>query len=175
MNQSFGEKTGKPFDDIKDAAELREIIATNADTRMVDDYLQRVQGIKTALVFPPIIYGQGKGPVKPRSNQIPELARVAIQTRETVQVGKGESVWSNIYIGDLSQVFVALAEKAVQRAEGALWNENGLYLVGNKNRIVSRTFFHIFHVPANLSSPLEKSHRSLLSLPLSLASQTQLM
>lgn len=144
LNQSFGEKTGKQFDDIKDAAELCDIIAKNADTRMVDDYLQRVQGIKTALVFPPIIYGQGRGPIKPRSNQVPELARVAIQTRQTVQVGKGESVWSNIYIDDLSRVFVALAEKAVQRAEGALWNENGLYLVGNKSRIVSESYFLMF-------------------------------
>jgi hypothetical protein len=58
---------------------------------VADNYLVNLQGPKTALIFPPIIYGKGNGPVNQRSIQIPELSRVAIQTRQTVQVGKGES------------------------------------------------------------------------------------
>ena len=133
----FGDASGKLFDDVNDAAELRDIIHQNASTRVVDDYLLKVTGTKTALVFPPIIYGQGKGPVNQRSIQIPELSRVAIQTRQTVQVGKGESTWSNIHVADLSSVFVKLVEKALEGTEGELWNQNGLYLVGNVGLLVS--------------------------------------
>ncbi|KAJ5172510.1 hypothetical protein N7492_005103, partial [Penicillium capsulatum] len=131
VNGTFGDASGKLYDDVNDADELRDIIRKNATTRVVDDYLLRVQGPKTAIIFPSIIYGQGKGPVNQRSIQIPELSRVAIQSRQTVQVGKGESTWSNIHVADLSAVFVKLVEKALAGEEGDLWNQNGLYLVGN--------------------------------------------
>lgn len=137
MNGTFGDASDKLFDDVNDADELRDIIRKNATTRVVDDYVLQVKGPKTALVFPPIIYGQGKGPVNQRSIQIPELSRVAIQTRQTIQVGKGESTWSNIHVADLSNVFVKLVEKALKGEEGDLWNQNGLYLVGNVGLLVS--------------------------------------
>lgn len=136
MNGTFGEASDKLFDDVKDVDEIRDIIQKNATTRVVDEYLLRVEGSKTALVFPPIIYGQGKGPVNQRSIQIPELSRVAIQGRQTVQVGKGESTWSNIHVTDLSDVFVKLVEKALKDVESELWNQNGLYLVGNVGLLV---------------------------------------
>lgn len=90
-----------------------------------------MSGVKTALVFPPIIYGQGRGPINQRSVQIPELVRVAAETRQTAQVGKGESTWSNVHIADVTDIFVKLIEKAVQGAGGDLWNQDGLYFVGN--------------------------------------------
>lgn len=100
--------------------------------RVVDNHLlNNVTGSKTAIIFPPIIYGEGRGVTKQRSVQIPELSRVAIETRQVVQVGKGESTWSNIHIADLSDLFVRLVEKAVQGSEEALWNQNGLYFMGN--------------------------------------------
>ncbi|KAJ5556325.1 hypothetical protein N7494_000240 [Penicillium frequentans] len=131
VNNRFGEAAGKFYDDVNDASEIRDIIKRNADTRVADNYLVNLSGPRTALIFPPIIYGRGNGPVNQRSIQIPELSRVAIQTRQTVQVGKGESTWSNIHISDLANVFVGLVEKAVEGAEGAMWNQDGLYFVGN--------------------------------------------
>lgn len=137
MNNRFGEAAGKIYDDVDDASEIRDIIKQNADTRVADNYLVSLSGPKTALIFPPIIYGKGNGPVNQRSIQLPELSRVAIQTRETVQVGKGESTWSNIHISDLANVFVGLVEKAVEGAAGAMWNQDGLYFVGNADVLVS--------------------------------------
>ncbi|KAJ5711493.1 hypothetical protein N7488_005649 [Penicillium malachiteum] len=131
VNNTYGEASGKLYNDINDAAEIRDIIHKNAATRAADNYLVNLTGPKTALVFPPIIYGQGDGLVNQRSIQVPELSRVAIQTRQAVQVGKGESTWSNIHISDLGNVFAKLVEKGVENAEGALWNHDGLYLVGN--------------------------------------------
>lgn len=137
VNKTFGEASEKLFDDVNDAAEIRDIIKQNAATRVVDDHVLKISGVKTALIFPPIIYGKGNGPVNQRSIQVPELCRVAIQTRQTVQVGKGESTWSNIHVNDLSNLFVKLVEKAVEGAQGALWNQDGLYLVGNSDLLVS--------------------------------------
>jgi nucleoside-diphosphate-sugar epimerase len=83
-------------------------------------------------VFPPIIYGRGRGIIKQRSIQIPELARVTIETGRAIQVGKAESTWSNVHISDVSDLFVKLVEKAVQKETGEnLWNQEGLYFPGN--------------------------------------------
>jgi nucleoside-diphosphate-sugar epimerase len=139
----FGEGSDRVYGDVDDANEVRDIIRQNAAKRVVDDYLlNKVSNTKTALVFPPIIYGQSRGPVKQRSVQIPELSRVAIETRETVQVGKGESTWSNVHIADVADVFVKLVEKAIEGSAGDFWNQNGLYFVGN-GMLVSCSRTHI--------------------------------
>lgn len=128
----FGEGFDKVYGDVDDANEIRNIVKQNAAKRVMDDYvLNKVSNLKTALIFPPIIYGQGRGPVKGRSVQIPELSRLAIETRETVQVGKGEATWSNVHIADVAEVFVKLVEKAIEGSEGDFWGQNGLYFVGN--------------------------------------------
>lgn len=121
----------KVFSDVDGADEIRDLIQKNAGMRVVDNFLLNVTGTKTALVFPPIIYGQGRGPVKQRSVQIPELSKAAIQTRKTVQVEKGEAAWGNVHISDLSDLFVKLVEKAVQGEDSSLWNRDGLYFPGN--------------------------------------------
>lgn len=138
MKGRFGEGSDRVYGDVDDANEVRDIVKQYATKRVVDDYLlNKVTGTKTALVFPPIIYGQGRGPVKQRSVQIPEMSRVAAETRQTVQVGKGESTWSNVHVADVTDVFVKLIEKAIEGAEGDLWNQNGLYFVSN-GQLVSR-------------------------------------
>jgi nucleoside-diphosphate-sugar epimerase len=129
---TYGEKSDKVYSDVDGADEVRQLIQQNSAKRVVDNKLLNLTGPKTALVFPPIIYGQGRGPIKQRSVQIPELARAAIQNRKAIQVGKGESTWSNVHISDISDIFVRLVEKAVQGADDStLWNRNGLYFAGN--------------------------------------------
>lgn len=54
-----------------------------------------------------------------------------MQRREGVQVGKGESTWSNVHVSDVSSIFVKLVEKALQGEVGELWNEHGLYFPGS--------------------------------------------
>ncbi|KAA8650812.1 hypothetical protein EYZ11_006200 [Aspergillus tanneri] len=131
VNSTYGQGTDKVFSDVDGANEVRDIIHQNAAKRAIDNFLLNLAGPKTALVLPPIIYGQGRGVIKQRSVQIPELARVAIQTRTAVQVGKGENTWSNVHISDITDIFVKLIEKAVQAEDGNLWNKNGIYFAGN--------------------------------------------
>ncbi|GIK06741.1 hypothetical protein Aspvir_002391 [Aspergillus viridinutans] len=132
VNGTYGEGTDKVFGDVDNADAVRDIIRQNATRRVVDDFVLNLTGPKTALVFAPIIYGQGRGIIKQRSIQIPELARVAIETGRAIKVGKGESTWSNVHISDISDLFVKLVEKAVQKGtDEHMWNQEGLYFPGN--------------------------------------------
>ncbi|KAL5356577.1 hypothetical protein BJX96DRAFT_162557 [Aspergillus floccosus] len=131
VNRTFGEPTDTIHSDMDGANEVREFVRQNSAVRAVDSYVLSSSVCKSALVFPPIIYGQGRGVVKQRSVQIPELSRVTLQRGKAIQVGKGESTWSNVYISDLSEIFVKLVEKAVEGQEGELWNQNGIYFAGN--------------------------------------------
>ncbi|KAM0421357.1 hypothetical protein ACHAPT_010892 [Fusarium lateritium] len=101
--------------------------------RDVDNYMLSVATdtpqIKTALIVPPMIYGQGRGPGNQRSVQIPELAKATLQRQKGLQVGPGLSRWANIHVQDLSQVMLALIEKAVEGNEDDnIWGLNGIYL-----------------------------------------------
>ncbi|GLA14473.1 hypothetical protein AnigIFM62618_000853 [Aspergillus niger] len=133
---AFGEPSNKIYSDVDGADELRELIRQYSAKRVVDNLVLNLPHTasrpKTALIFPPIIYGRGRGPINQRSIQIPELARVTMQRRGGVQVGKGEATWSNVHISDVSNIFVKLAEKALRSEEGELWNENGLYFPGSR-------------------------------------------
>ena len=85
--------------------------------------------LNTALVMPPLIYGEGQGPCNRRSSQVPDLARVTLQRRRGLRVGRGQSRWGNVHIRDLGALFVLLIEKAIEGGGGQeIWNLNGLYL-----------------------------------------------
>ncbi|KZZ94356.1 NAD(P)-binding domain protein [Moelleriella libera RCEF 2490] len=131
------------FNDDDGVAEIRAHIRKHPK-RAVDNYILDVasdeSAIKTALVFPPIIYGKGEGPVNQRSIQIPSLARTTIQLGHGVTVGKGESRWGNIHIGDVGRIFAALAENAAKGLPGdETWGRSGIYLAG----VGELTFFDI--------------------------------
>ncbi|PYH96500.1 NAD(P)-binding protein [Aspergillus ellipticus CBS 707.79] len=131
---AFGEGSTHIYSDIDGGDELRHLIKRYEAKRVVDTFILSLTGETrplTALIFPPIIYGSGRGPINQRSIQIPELARVTMQRGKGVQVGKGESTWSNVHISDVSSIFVKLVEKAVQGdMDGRVWNESGLYFPG---------------------------------------------
>ncbi|PYH44078.1 uncharacterized protein BP01DRAFT_366795 [Aspergillus saccharolyticus JOP 1030-1] len=134
-NNTFGQASSRIYSDIDGAEELCALIKRYSAQRVVDNFVTNLPPAairpKTALIFGPIIYGRGRGVVKQRSIQIPELVRANLQRREGVQVGKGESTWSNVHIADLSTIFVQLVEAALMAAEGDLWNEHGLYFPVN--------------------------------------------
>ncbi|EYE90759.1 uncharacterized protein EURHEDRAFT_488300 [Aspergillus ruber CBS 135680] len=132
---TYGEPTDKVYNDFEGVEEVRQLIHRLSSKRLVDSFILNLAksptSPKTALVFPPLIYGRGRGPVNQRSVQVPELAKATLQRRAGLQVGKGKSIWSNVHITDISQIFAKLVEKALQGEEGELWNENGLYFAEN--------------------------------------------
>jgi nucleoside-diphosphate-sugar epimerase len=104
-------------------------------SRAVDNYMLETaaseDNIKTAVVFPPIIYGLSEGPWNQHSVQIPLLASATIKTGHGVRVGSGESRWGNIHVRDVGRIFSSLAEAAANgRNDDGLWGKDALYLAG---------------------------------------------
>ncbi|TDZ26090.1 Uncharacterized protein Cob_v000061 [Colletotrichum orbiculare MAFF 240422] len=117
-NRAPGTGSDLVFDDLGGVADIRSHIK-RYPARAVDNYILKVaaedKGINTALVLPPIIYGQGSGPANTRS----------------VQVGKGLNRWGDVHVQDIGRLIATLAEKAGEaKGEEQVWNENGLYLAG---------------------------------------------
>ncbi|KAH7161141.1 hypothetical protein EDB81DRAFT_783874 [Dactylonectria macrodidyma] len=129
-----GSASSSVYDDVADVADLRKLFRAHPG-RVVDNYLldvaKKSPSIKTALVLPPIIYGVGEGPVNQRSIQILTLSKVALERGKAITVGKGESRWGNVHVGDIGKLFASLAEAGAKGNEDeALWGDNGIYLTG---------------------------------------------
>lgn len=149
------------WDDLGGIDAIRSLIR-NHPKRAVDNHMlfaaANTPDVKTALVMPPIIYGQGRGPVNQRSVQVPELARLTLRRRRGVQVGAGESRWGNVHIRDLSQLILRLVEKAAGGSqEEDIWGPKALYLAG-LGELVSCPL-HI-HMPWNMWTFLTDRRRS---------------
>lgn len=135
-SKTFGEPTSLVYNDLDRAADIRAHIRkypARAVDNFVLDVAAKTDDVRTALVPGGIIFGPGRGPVKGRSVQVPELSRIALQRGKAVQVGRGLSVWGSVHIHDLSGLFLLLVEKAVAGDAGKYWNEEGVYFnsVGN--------------------------------------------
>ena len=136
-----GSESDVTFDDVADASRLRDLIRAHP-TRVVDNYIldvaaQEDSKIHTALIFPPIVYGRGEGPVNQRSIQIPALCRSVVGGRGgVVQVGRGLSRWGSVHVKDIARVFVKLANAGANGSEApGLWGENGLFLPSIEDQV----------------------------------------
>ena len=87
--------------------------------------------IKTAVVCPSLIYGQGRGPGNRRSMQAYELSRLVLERGAGFVVGGEAYMWFHVHIYDLSRLYLSLLEAAVAGGGEASWNGDGYYLVEN--------------------------------------------
>lgn len=85
--------------------------------------------ILTAIVCPPCIYGFGRGPGNQRSIQVPELVRCTLQRKQGFTVLEGNTMWAEVHVRDLAQVYLRLVEESTQLNGGAAtWGPtNGYY------------------------------------------------
>lgn len=132
--KNFGDSSDDQYGDIRDEERLRATIRRHQN-RTVDNFVLDVSestpAVKTALVIPSLIYGQGSGPGNQRSIQIPELARIALERKRAVQVGAGANIWSNVHISDLSSLLVGLVESAISGSnDRRIWGSSGLFFAG---------------------------------------------
>ncbi|EWZ32388.1 hypothetical protein FOCG_13142 [Fusarium oxysporum f. sp. radicis-lycopersici 26381] len=130
----FGTGSDVIYNDLTGVDSIKSLIK-QYPSRAVDNYIFSVSEqnshVKTALVVPPIIYGQGRGPGNQRSIQIPGLAKATLVRKKGLQVGSGDSRWGNIHIADLSRIFLSLVEKAVEgNKDEDIWGANGLFFTG---------------------------------------------
>ncbi|KAK6067091.1 nucleoside-diphosphate-sugar epimerase [Seiridium cupressi] len=118
-----GSASDATFDDYDGVEKFRDLILAHQQSRIVDNFIldlaAKNPGIQTALIFPPITYGQGQGPVNQRSVQVPTLARVTLTRGNGVQVGKGLHRWANVHIRDLvgETTFADISQSILESAK----------------------------------------------------------
>lgn len=135
----YGEASPKIYDDWEGIDEVTSL-PDHAPHRNVDKIIlaagtEKASKIKTAIVCPPTIYGQGRGPGNQRGHQVYELARCTLEQKQGVQVGAGRTYWPNIHIFDLSRVYLALVEAAANGGGKATWGKAGYYFTENGEHI----------------------------------------
>ena len=107
--------------------------------------------IKTAIVCPPTIYGVGRGVGNQRSVQVPDLIKAILQKGYGIKVNAGKTLWSNVHVHDLSDVYLKLVENAasgeslaewpgkpaIWGAEGYFFTENGEHVWGDISQTIA--------------------------------------
>ncbi|GMG12950.1 unnamed protein product [Aspergillus oryzae] len=132
---AYGEPRSQEFNDLQGISEIRSII-TSSPKRAVDNLLLKLFAtnphVRTAIIYGPLIYGRGRGPVNQRSIQLPDLAKSTIQHGHGLQVGRGLSCWSNVHVSDIAQLVLKLTQEALSNSQNpSIWNENGIYFAEN--------------------------------------------
>ncbi|KAH8690211.1 putative nucleoside-diphosphate-sugar epimerase [Talaromyces proteolyticus] len=138
--QVYGEYDDKVYDDWDRVDELTHLpdhaFHRNVDKIVLEAGTKFADKVKTAVLCPPTIYGPGRGPVNQRSRQVNALARATIQLKFAPILGAGKSVWNNVHVHDLSNLFVLLADAAIAgKNDNGLWGANAYYLVENGEHV----------------------------------------
>ncbi|KAL2274546.1 hypothetical protein FJTKL_03120 [Diaporthe vaccinii] len=134
VHKRFGEASGHKYNDYGNVSEIVSLIG-KSPARAVDQAMLSIarelgSRVRTAILFPPIIYGLGRGQGNQNSIQIPGLCKVAIDQKSAVYVGPGEATWGNVHIADLSSLITTIVGKGQDKdSDPELWNEHGLYFV----------------------------------------------
>lgn len=129
---AFGDELAKTFNDWDGIKELWSL-PDNAIHRAVDKIVQKSWSnkVKSAIVCPPTIYGQGRGPGNLRSIQADKSTESMLKHKKGWVIGKGQNVWNQIHVNDLSDLYMHLAEAAANGGSPATWNDQGYYLAEN--------------------------------------------
>lgn len=138
VKKTFGEHDDKVFNDLEGIEELVNLPAAafhrNVDEIVLNTGKQHANLVKTAIICPPTIYGQGRGPVSGRGRQVYELASFVLKEQYCPRIGKGLSRWNNVHVHDLSNVFELLVEAALdpsKKNDTEIWGAHGYYFTEN--------------------------------------------
>lgn len=132
----LGEWEEKQFNDWNGVSELTslpdEAFHRNIDKIVLEAGTKHGDSVKTALVCPPTIYGQGRGPVSGRSRQAYELASLILKKGFAPVIGQGKARWNSVHVHDLADAFVLLAEAAASGdLSDEIWGPKGYHLAEN--------------------------------------------
>lgn len=131
QNNAFGKESSKLYNDFDGVAEVTSL-PDDASHRDVDKIVLAGNAesamVQTAIVCPPCIYGEGRGPDKRRSIQVPDLIQFTLERGQVFQVEEGRNRWRNVHVHDLSEVYRRLIEEATKPKGGvATWGQEGYY------------------------------------------------
>ncbi|CAG7935911.1 unnamed protein product [Penicillium olsonii] len=138
VKKVFGELDSKVFDDYDGVDELVNLppaaFHRNIDEIILNTGTAHADSVKTVIICPPTIYGEGRGPTSGRGRQVYELASFILKEQYCPQIGKGLSRWNNIHVHDLSEVFELLVQAALdssRRHDPEIWGARGYLLTEN--------------------------------------------
>lgn len=103
----------------------------NVDEIIIGAGLRDPSSVHTAVVCPPTIYGPGRGTGNTKSLQAYLLSVAVLKRGKGFLVGKGENVWHQVHVQDLSNVYLALGDAAAAGGGKATWGDEGYYLAEN--------------------------------------------
>ncbi|KAJ5660468.1 hypothetical protein N7507_006919 [Penicillium longicatenatum] len=136
----YGNKSEKVYDDWDKVEELLTLpdhaFHRNVDQLVLEAGSKHADVLKTALICPPTIYGRGRGPCSQRGRQVFELAKVTLQLQKGPIIGAGQSIWNNVHVHDLSDVYSLLVDAAIAgRTDEGLWGSDAYYLTENGEHV----------------------------------------
>ncbi|KAJ5737508.1 uncharacterized protein N7483_002633 [Penicillium malachiteum] len=133
--KTYGIERPKEYNDWEGVSELvnlpEDAFHRNVDEIIINAGKHNPTSVRTAIVCPPTIYGPGRGPVNQKSIQAYLLSAAVIKRGKGFLVGKGENVWHQVHVQDLSNVYLALGVAAAEGGGKATWNDEGYYLAEN--------------------------------------------
>ncbi|KAH7039827.1 uncharacterized protein B0I36DRAFT_2709 [Microdochium trichocladiopsis] len=84
----------------------------DVDKIVLEEAAKDPAAVRITIVCPPTIYGVGRGPVNPKSRQIPLLIESTFDEGLAPISGRGLAEWHYVHVYDLSALFVILADHA---------------------------------------------------------------
>jgi len=139
-DKSYGEPLAyRPYDDLENVSELTSL-PDQAFHRDIDKLVLGAasDATKIAVICPPTIYGDGRGPGNQSSRQAVVLVQTALKRGQAPRIGRGLAEWDHVHVNDLADVFVLLAEAAVKNdksLDSKLWGKDVYYLAENGNHV----------------------------------------
>ncbi|KAI1429362.1 hypothetical protein F5Y12DRAFT_483217 [Xylaria sp. FL1777] len=140
VDNRLGQPPNRFFDDL-DGIEVLTNLPDEAFHRNIDKIVlecgtAHADAVRTAIVCPPTIYGNGRGPVSGRSRQCYEMAKVILTKGHIPIMGTGLASMDNVHIQDLTQAYILLIEAAVSgNASPELWGARGYHVTATGEHV----------------------------------------
>lgn len=142
VKKTFGEPDEKVFNDLHGIEELVNLPAAafhrNVDEIVLNTGIRHADAVKTVIICPPTIYGDGRGPSSGRGRQVYELASFVLREQYCPRIGKGLSRWNNVHVRDLSKVFELLVQAALDPSSNddpEIWGAHGYFFTENGEHV----------------------------------------
>ncbi|KAJ5495054.1 hypothetical protein N7539_000170 [Penicillium diatomitis] len=157
---TMGIERPKEYNDWEGISEMINFpadgIHREVDKIILDMGTQSPKRVHTAIVCPPAISGPGRGPVKTKSSQAYRLSAAVLTRGSGILIGKGENVWHQVHVQDLSNLFLALGDAAAECGGNATWNEEGYYFAEDGSFVwgdIQREIAKQAHLQGLINSP----------------------
>lgn len=119
-----GASSSKIWDDITDINEINNL-PENAKHHKVDRWIQDASSkyLKTVIVCPPDIYGEGYAVGGRTSFLVPMYVESLLKHKEAFHLGEGKNFRAVAHIDDVIEVFLLLVEEALKGGGNAQWGQ----------------------------------------------------